>query len=190
MSRLLTMPSLAGEPRTLGAPEPSLDAAMSALLEQVAADAYARGVRDGAAQASGAIEASVMQLLAAIARAAGELRQVAADADVQLALEIARAVLDREPADAGQDLLDRILAALAAVDDDGLTVQLNPQDAAAIGAELERLAALHGTPVRVSPEPAMAPGDARVVGRWSRADLGRDAAFAAVQQLCEEPVDA
>jgi flagellar biosynthesis/type III secretory pathway protein FliH len=190
LSRLLAAPGVEVEPRTLGVPDPVLDAAARAAIERAVAEAYAKGRRDGAADAAAAAEQSAARVLAGVQRSDAELRQLAADADVALALEIARAVLDREPADDGLALLARITEALATVEDELVTVRVSPADAAVLRAPLARAAADLGAAVELSEDPSMPEGEAVLAGRWSRADLTRAGAWSTLQTvLTGEDVD-
>jgi flagellar assembly protein FliH len=186
LRRLLAAVEVDAEARTLGRPDPALDAATRAVLEQAVAEAHARGVRDGIAQATAAAGDAASRVVAAVQRAEASLRAVAAAADVELALAIAAAVLDREPADEGQVLLERVAEVLARLDDERVAVHLHPDDARDLAEHVERAAAAAGLVVDLVPDPSIAPGEARLGGRWSRADLTRAGALAAVAELLAE----
>ena len=94
------------------------------------------------------------------------------DAVVDLALSIARSVLDRELATSADPGADAIARALALVPDDGpVTVRLHPDDALALG-ELSQAAP--GRELVVVADPAVEPGGcvAEAAGRQVDAQVG------------------
>jgi flagellar biosynthesis/type III secretory pathway protein FliH len=183
LSRLLTSPGVEVEARTLGAPDPALDTAARAAMEHAVAEAYARGRRDGAAEAGAAVDQAAGRVVAALQRADADLRAVAAAADVALARAIAGAVVDREPSDDGAALLARVGAALAALDDEAVVVHLSPAEAPVLRDAVARQAAAVGAPVEVVADAAVPPGEALLAGRWARADLTRAGAWAALDAV-------
>lgn len=184
--RRLVLPTLEAQPQVLGAPDGHLDEATQALLQEAAQEAYERGCRDGAAVATEAAQAATVHVTEILQRLDGELRRTAAQVDVALAGQIAAAVLDREPADDTAALLRKVEAALAALDDDPLTVHVNAGDVAPLAEALAAMGSAHGAEIGVVADPSLAPGDARIAGRWSRADLTRRGAWDAVSTLLEE----
>jgi flagellar biosynthesis/type III secretory pathway protein FliH len=184
--RRLTTPVVVSQPRVLGAPDPVLDEATRSVVEQLCADAYQRGCADGAARASAQAEAAATSLIAVVQRVDAELHTVAARADIELALRIAAAVLDREPADDTVQLLGRIESAMAGIDDDPLVVHVSAKDLEPIATGVTAWSANHGTQVQVVADPAVAPGEARVSGRWGHADLTRQGAWEAVAGVLQE----
>lgn len=189
MSRLLSAPDVGAAVRTLGTPDPALDAALQARLAQAAAEARALGHREGMAAAAGAAEQAAARVVAALTRADGELRAIAAAADVDLALRIARAVLDREPRDGSMLLLERVREALARLDDERIAVHLHPRDAVVLHEPLQRVATGLGTALDVVEDTTIDEGEALLAGRWARADLTRAAALEAVEALLGAPAD-
>jgi flagellar biosynthesis/type III secretory pathway protein FliH len=183
LSRLLAAPGVDAQPRPLGQPDPALDAAARAAIEQAVEAAYQRGRREGAADAAAAAEQAAARVLAGVQRSEAELRAVAASADVELALAIATAVLDREPGDDGVRLLARIEQALAALDDERVVVHLNTADVTALGDALERAARSTGVEVDVVADAAVPAGEALLAGRWARADLTRGGGLGAVRAV-------
>jgi flagellar biosynthesis/type III secretory pathway protein FliH len=172
----------------LGAPDPVMDEGTRALVERLCQEAYEQGRVDGAAQAAAQAESSAATLIGVVQRVDAELREVAAQADTALALQIAAAVLDREPTDDTTQLLGRIEAALAAIDDDPLVVHASEAETAPLAAALASWSHRHGTTVQVVADPTLAAGEARVSGRWGRADLTRRGAWEAVAAVLEEGI--
>ncbi len=115
-------------------------------------------------------------LLAAVAEMA-QVRSIDADAVARLAMDIARTVLGHEPYDGGAALIAKVRDALGSIDDRPLRLYVHPSDAELLG---EALSDVDG--LGLVADPMLAPGDARVQGRWSDADLTRSAAMLAVQR--------
>ena len=186
MSRLLQAPGVASEARSVGRADPLLDPAVAAAVDRAAADAYARGRRDGSAAATAAVERAAAAGLDAVRRAAEELHAVAADADAELALEIARVVLGGEPSRDPADLLRRIAESLAALDEERVTVRVHPEHAEHIAAGVAALSLESGAAVEVVADPGIPAGEAQLSGRWARADLTRAGALAAIEDLLSQ----
>lgn len=154
------------------------------LVARERADAYREGVAAGRAEAAAAhradVDATARQLQAVvddqIARlaAAGDAHDRAVLAE---AARLARYVVDLVDATAVDAVIDRLAAALDEVDDVDLVAHVAPPHVDAV------TAAFAGRAVRVVADDAVAPGDARLVGRWSVADLGRRQRWDAVREL-------
>lgn len=180
-------PALAAAPRPLQRPDAVLDPSTQALLERVAEAArqegHADGVRAGIAHAAREHAGRQLAVDAALDRAVAELRALRGSQGAQvaeLALAVAETVLGCEPSDGAKALLGRVRVALAELDDTPLVLSACP-------AEVDALAAgLAARPdVRVEADPALQPGDARIVGQWSRADLLRSTALAAIAEALD-----
>ena len=120
-----------------------------------------------AASATAAVEGAVHRVAEALHADAA----TRADEVVALARRLAGAILDRELSEGGAALLDRVRAAVDVLDHGPFTVHLAEVDAAVLDGHEASLPA--GTDVAV--DPRLAPGEARVTGHWSGADLTRDA---------------
>lgn len=188
MSRLLSGARVGAEPRPLRVPDPADDPFTQRRVDEASAAAYERGVADGrrqaveearaaAEEASGRAVAAVRDAAREVLAEMGALRAEEAAADVTLACRIAEVVLGREPHDEGRALLERCRAALAALDDAPLTVRVSPSDAAVLR---EGLAA--DADAEVVEDGSLGPGEARIRGPWSQADLTRDAAWQLVRE--------
>lgn len=186
MRRVLTSADVAATGRPLGSATPVLDAAGRAAVEQATAEAHARGVREGRAAAAGeataaadravaGVRAALDQVLATLA----EVRREALVADVTVAAEIARVVLGDVSGPSADELLRRVLDARSRLDDDTLVVEVAPADAEVLAGGLP-------TAVTVRPDPSLRPGEARLAGRWGRADLTREGTVAAVVAAFED----
>lgn len=185
--RVLRQPSMGPELR-IATPDPALlDPVVRARVEEAATRARAQGHAEGVAEGRRALLEDGARLAEAI-RAGGaeaaerlaQARAARADEVVELALALARAVLDREPHDGGIALLRHVRAALEQIDDEPLTVRVSPADAAVV----ERgLADLHG--IAVAADPSIAPGEGRISGPWAHADLRAAAALEALRDVLD-----
>jgi flagellar biosynthesis/type III secretory pathway protein FliH len=104
-------------------------------------------------------------------------RQDRAAEVIQVALAITEQVLGREPHDGGLVLLQRLREALERLDDAPLRVWVSPADL-----DVVRAGVGGAQGVAVEADPALQPGEARVQGPWSRAELGYADAFAIVRE--------
>jgi flagellar assembly protein FliH len=160
------------------------DGDLDACLAGIEADAYERGRQEGMRVGYDLALADQSQLTALVEHALGaavaRLQQVC-EQDAQrlttLALEIARAVVGREPHDDGVALAARVREALATVDDRPLQLGVHPGDVANLSQALVDVAGL-----TVTADPSLAPGEGRLHGRWAEADLTRGAAWLAIQR--------
>lgn len=189
MRRVIAASTVDAAPRVLGSPEPAADPVVRRLIDQAADEAYARGAREAAAQARQAAAESSQRLLGtmepAVRDLADQVRGLRADrahADTELALAIATSVLGHEPSPDASELASGIRTALAHLDEAEVVVRVNPADAGG----LQELLADDADVVSVLPDPAVEVGTARVTGSFGRADVGRDAALAAVRLAVEE----
>lgn len=180
MSRVLRQAGVTDRPRLVGSRVGvPLDPELAALLHDAAAQGYERGRQAGfregrdaaASNVPGAIGAAFEDGVHTLAR----WQQANASDVVDLALAIARKVLDREPSEEAGLLADRIRMALAALDDSPLVISVHPGELEATAAALDG-----SDGVSVSPDAGLRPGEARITGPWSHADLTREAALAAV----------
>jgi len=157
---------------------------LDACLAGVEAGAYERGRQDGMRVGYDLALADQSQLTALVestlATAIAHLQAVC-EQDAQritaLALEIARAVVGREPHDEGVALAARVREALTTVDDRPLHLGVHPDDVAGL---TRALADVDG--LTVAPDPTLTPGEGRLHGRWAEADLTRGAAWLAIQR--------
>ena len=174
-----------GPARPLGGDDPRiLDPGVRAAIDQAAAGAYERGLADGAAaerqrarELDDSVAGAITNQLAAATDELRGLQDAAAAAFVSAALELAEFVLGHAAHDGGSALEGRLSTALAAIADDRLVVTVAPDDHRRIDDALAGVADL-----AVSSDPSLSPGEARVAGRWARADLTRRAALDAAKE--------
>lgn len=183
MSRLLHAPALGDAARRLAAPAPVLDQATRELLARVEADAFARGRAEGQRAAEQEAAAAADRVNRALADAVATVTErVRADAAaraaevVTVARQLAEAVLDHELASGGRALLDRVQAAVDALDHGPFTIHVATVDHDLLADHR------HGLPdgAVLEVDPRLAPGEARITGPWSGADLTLDAVLASL----------
>lgn len=187
LSRVLRNPVVhpAGDGAAAASPrvKPSRHA-LSALLGDAEAEAYERGLAEGLArgrrEADGAIRALAERIEAAVEGACREIRsrrEAEVEQMVQTALDVAEFVIGHEPGCEASVLVDRIHAALTAVDDAPLTLSVSPVDRAAVAEAAADLAGLE-----VTEDPRLGPGEARITGPWATVDMTHAAILGAVRE--------
>jgi flagellar biosynthesis/type III secretory pathway protein FliH len=182
---VLRNPAISGTSHRLGSPSP--DPRAAALLDEARKEGYDQGFAAGAAAAEATIRRVETEAIARIERAltaasAGLRAELGAFGPelTRLAVQVARRLVAEVPETVASGLERRIGAALEALDDDDLVLRLNPDDAARLRTFTRRLEG-----ATVETDPGLAPGDARLVGRWSRADLTMETAWRIVEeQVC------
>ncbi len=182
MNRVIRNATVATAPQAFGPGAPVLiDDYMAQVIEQAQAEAFEAGRREGfaagraeTADAGSRIEAALVGAAADLVRMRTESVREAIDAGI----EVAEYVLDRAPHDEGSTLAPRIAAALNDLDDEELVVTIHPQDWDAISTAV-RLP----NGVTVERDPSLRPGEARISGRWARAELTREAALDVVREV-------
>ncbi len=176
MTRLLHAPAVDTATRRLDPPVRTLDEATRELLARAEADAYARGRADGAQDAADAARTAAAQAGAALDAALVATRQqvqetaLARTQDVvDVGRRLAEVVLGHELQAGGAALVERVLAAVDVLDHGPFEVQVAPVDH-------DQLAGcrLPGDTSLVA-DPTLQPGEARITGPWSQADLTLDA---------------
>ncbi len=178
MSRRLAGVAIADTPHRLEVPGLVLDERVHALLAEREAAAEARGRVAGRQEAAAAAAAAAERVAAAVAHALQEARQAwerldleRRDATVDVARRLAAAVLAREPGPEGRVVLDRVVAATAALDHGPFRVLLGPADHAGVSRHADALPA----GCELALDESLCAGEARVIGPWSRVDLTAEA---------------
>ncbi len=166
-----------------------LDPELAAHVTKLVAQAHTAGHLAGRAEGERAAMERADQLARSVALAVGEIehvlerdRQAATGGIVELAVAIAETVIGRTPHDGGAAVVARIADALDHLDERPLTVRVAEDDLSAVRAAAEGL-----DDVVVQADASLSPGEARVSGAWSHADLTRAAAWAAIQRMLDEP---
>jgi flagellar biosynthesis/type III secretory pathway protein FliH len=170
----------------LGAPQATLDASTMAVVDAKVAEATARAYADGEAAGRAAAVAAADRAAQAVQAAVGQVhaelvaqREQATRLQLDVAAELAEAVIGRVPADDALAVLARVESAMALLDDPELTLHLHPDDHAVLA---ERRIA--GVTVRA--DPSVSPGDARITGAHAGAELTRTALLAAVVEAVQD----
>lgn len=146
-------------------------------LEQVAADAYERGVAEGQALASAQMMAAAESIRIAIGAERDTLRAEfdrQRDVLIRTAVDIAEVVLGHANHDGGEAVAQRITRVMERMDDIKVTVTVHPDD-------LEAVMALRLGDVDLETDSRFSPGEAKVVGDWASADLTFAAALDVVR---------
>lgn len=191
MSRVLSRPTLGRTPHTVAPVAPSQDPVVQQLVAAAAEQAYQRGVAEGRAQGHAEGRATVGELAAALGAAIGDvttavraMRIEQADGTVDLATAVAAHVLDREPADEGRALLARVRQWLTEIDDGPLQLAVSAADADVVAA-----AVADRDDISIVVADGLGQGEARLVGRWARAELTRAARWDEVRRVLHEVTD-
>lgn len=171
---------------TLRGPAAVLDPTTAQVLETAIAEATDHAYREGEAAGRAAAIDAADRAGAAVAGALDALHtevraQVGTATQINLAFagEVAAAVLERTPPDEALAVLDRVHRAVEALDELPLRVRLHPDDHAILAGN---------TPdaLELIADASVAPGDARVVGATSGAELTRQAMLAAAVDVLGE----
>ena len=158
-----------------------VDGALAEHLAELEAAAYQRGLRDGASAARADMAAVTARFESAIHGALAEAIQLRAEVITE-AIEAGLTVAEYatglpRPTDPAA-LRDRILEAIATLDDEQVTVGVNPEDWSLVAESIQ-------LPPNVSldRDPSLQPGEARVRGTWSSIDMTREAALAIAREV-------
>ena len=185
MSRLLSSPAILPERQRLGSAT-VLSEEIRQLVERERAEAYARGRADGMAEAAAAAHeangAAVAALRNAVEQEIGRLHdaRTALDANMlDMVAQMAAYVVDTVDTSTVDDVTRRIRTALADIDDTRLVAHVHSSQAEAV------TRAFVDTELRVVASDDVPVGDARLIGRWSVADLGQQQRWLAIQEMLD-----
>jgi flagellar biosynthesis/type III secretory pathway protein FliH len=158
-----------------------IDASTADLVDRARAEAFDAGRREGFAAGKAEVQGAVGRLESAVrdaVRRLGDLRAADIEQTLSVALEIASFVVGRLPPDEGGTLARRISDAVSKLDDENVVVAVHPQDWDAVrdGVRLPN-------GVTMERDPSLAPGEARVAGRWATAELTREAALQVAREV-------
>lgn len=196
MSRVLTAPVVTAEPRPLDSGTPRFDPEATAAIEQARREAYARGHADGAASAvenahreAARVLSALREQLEPLAEQLEAVRRARAEVDVELALAIAEAVVGVAPAPDAAELGNRLRDALSVLDEPHVTVRLHPDDEPLVRRLVAAIEERGLAELSLVSDTSVPPGEARVSGRWARANVGRQSALSAVRAMIGEVQD-
>lgn len=160
------------------------DSELARHVEQLVAEAFeagrAEGRREGADEQAARLEhlaQAVTLTVTDVEERIEEARQAAVGGMLDLAVAIAEVVIGRTPHDDGAAVLRRVEEALEHLDERPLTLMVSPVDETAA-----RTAADAIEDLAVEVDGSLAPGEARLRGGWSSADLTHGAAWEAVRR--------
>lgn len=176
-SRPLAAPTVVHDATTRAAIDAEIAEAVTAAVTVAERSAHTRGLADGERLAREQLESRAAAITAAVDRVHTELvaqRATAVAADLDLVERAVTEVLGVTPPSPVPIVLDRVRAAVAALDDDVLELRVAP----VVAASFEDVAL--DPRVRLVPDDRVADGDAQVTGRWGSADLTRGSLTTAV----------
>lgn len=192
MTRRITAAMLGEQARTIGQPptervldlDPQLRAYLEAERQKAYASGYETGRSEGTAETLNRSDALARAITLACAETVEHLesaRRANIGGMVDLARAMAEVVLGRTPHDGGAAVLARTREVLERLDERELAISVHPDDLQLVASGLsDHLGAT------VNPDPSLQPGEARVRGGWSHADLTRAAAWDAVQAAIDD----
>ena len=162
-------------------PAPSLPPVLSPLVAADIAEVFERGRRQGISEGRRAVvEAAAETRVALEAAIAGAVATVRADlaAHTLAMLDDAMAIAEFVVATVGgpdsDDLAARIRDAITHLDDGPIVIELGPDAVIDLDDNDERIS--------IRQNPSLGSGEARLVSRWSVAELTRDAALTAARE--------
>lgn len=167
-------------------PDPVIMAALEDARREGHHQGYREGHAAGVAESLDAVRAREDRATSAIATAVthaehaiGEAIRGSAGDVLDLGLQIARVIVGAAADEWARSLGMRLLSVLSSLDDDDLVVRVHPDD-------LEEVRDLLPSSVGFTADEALRPGDARIAGRWSQADLTLEQAWRAVEAELRE----
>lgn len=186
--RVLSLPVPQADAVTLlAAPQRHHDAATRAALDEARAEARVAGHAEGLAQGRAELAAAADAIAGALDAGVAELRAELAAQHAGLAealerrvLAAVRAVLDREPDDAGRGLIDAVHRVVADLDAPALEVRVAPCRLELASRSLRDVAG-----VEVVADPALEAHDARVLAPTVDVDLRRERLLVELASLLE-----
>ena len=181
MNRVIRNPSVSAPSAYSAQGRQFVDDATAELLDAVRAEAFEAGRREGFAAGRSDMEGAVTRVDAALrdaVRLLGELRANDIDQTIGVALEIAEFAVGQLPPDDGGALGARIRDAITNLDDEDIVVAIHPQDWDSVSGVVALPAG-----VTIQRDPSLRPGEARIGGRWSSADLTREAALQIAREV-------
>jgi flagellar biosynthesis/type III secretory pathway protein FliH len=164
-------------PRVLRQPNVASFDARGQVVEEPIEDSHPRSYDEGFEAGRESARQQLMSAANALQNALETCRQELRDEFehqrvemVQVAIGLAEFVLGHANHDGGKALMQRLGDALSMLDDQQLTISMSEVDIPLAGQ-------IDAAGIVVVADPDLAPGEARVVGDWARADLTRKAAL-------------
>jgi flagellar biosynthesis/type III secretory pathway protein FliH len=179
LSRVLRSGTVTATPKAYGGGAPRLlDAELRKIVDIAAESAYSQGFNAGIVEGRGDTASVATRLGSSVLHAIHELRR-AREADIaasiDLAIEMATVILGHAPVGDRAAMIQRVLDALAEVDDTTVTIAAHPAD---VGLLQE---AVRGD-VEVRADDTLAPGEVRILGDWARVDLTHESVLAVMKE--------
>lgn len=173
-SGVLRQPLLSTEAHVMGASEATyVDPIMASRLESARGAGYEQGFAEGARAAEAGARRSAELALARLQSGVAAVRDDLTTATaalvpglIDLAVDIAKQIVDEVPDQVRSSMIARLTEAIDHLDDEALVLVVHPGDAGEVSvatADLPRIS--------VRTDERLGTGEARVEGRWCRADL-------------------
>ncbi len=158
-----------------------LEGELAELIEDTRAAAYAQGHLDGVAAGRAQMTEMAQRIEAALRMAAADAEQMRAamvTEVLQAALTVAEYATGVQPVSDAAVLTERISQALESLDDEKVTISVNPADWDAVASNLQV-----PPDATINRDPTLQTGEARLRGTWSSVDLTRDAALSVAREV-------
>ncbi len=182
MNRVIRNAAVATTPPAFGSGGVQfVDDSTADLIEQVRAEAFAEGRREGFVAGRADMEGAISRVDTALQTSVRDLRSYraqAVDEILNAALEVAEFIVGQLPPDDGAAIAARVRDAITNLDDEDMVVTIHPQDWDAVS---DRVRLPNG--VTMQRDPSLRPGEARVSGRWATAELTREAAIEVAREV-------
>ena len=181
-----------GEPLTFGQPaierrlrlDPDLTAYVDRLVRESQEAGYAEGHAAGVAEANERLDRlaqAITLTIPDVEERMEQARQSTTGGVVELATAVAEVVLGRTPHDDGAAVLRRVEEAMDLLDERPLVLSVSPDDL-----DVAEQAADDLDDLSVEADASLQPGEARLRGGWSHADLTRAAAWESIQRHLDD----
>lgn len=183
-SGVLRQPFLGTEAHVIGSNDARyVDPHQAKRLDEAQRAGYDQGFADGAKAAEAAArrsaDAAAQRLRTASQDAVGALVSTTVQLVpelVDLAIKVAKHIVDEVPEQVSASLESRIAAALGQIDDEHLVVFVSPIDVGEVSSGLAT-----NPDVTMAVDESLRAGEARIDGQWVHADLTLDAAWSIVE---------
>ena len=183
-SGVLRQPFLGTDARVIGSTDAGyVDPHQSKRLDEAQRAGYDQGFADGAKAAEAAArrsaDAAAQRLRTASQDSVGALVSTTLQLVpelMDLAIRIAKHIVDEVPEQVSASLESRIAAALGQIDDEQLVVFVSPVDAGEVSSGVAT-----NPNLTMQVDESLRPGEARIDGRWVHADLTLSTAWSMVE---------
>lgn len=158
-----------------------LDGELAQFVEDTRAAAYEQGHRDGVAAGRAQMTDMARRIEAALQMAAADAERMRAAMVAEVlhsAFAVAEYATGVQPIADATVLTERIQRALETLDDEQVTIGVNPADWDAVASNLQLPRG-----ITIDRDPTLQPGEALMRGTWSSIDLTREAALSVAREV-------